>query len=715
MGFLDDATSKLDALTAGNETSQAKGEPKFYLKEILSRPEEGESGFVGTSYAGQDDNPNPLDGGITIEFIHFGKVHPDTGKKFPHNSYAEIENKTESPEGHAIMFRDALERESIALFGFVSSTRIILKEATENRGAIGAVADLAANAFGGGSSASPPDPTQLDTFLDDITSVIETINKPAILYPEIHAAGKKLHETRATYVAFCQSLNDFYIKPPEGNPLDAAAGAIANVPGVGNIMATVQRFGFKMFDLYLAAYLNLRVTHELSIEEGAHALTIDAIKKNYKDFAYTYPIWFTQPESQKFKPPTNGGSDSGLLKPVTEKIDEAKKKVDDVKKDIGEKVDKVYDFLGMNSEPKKTPGTAALKQIFGSLKGPAETLPDAKPSASTCLIEGMDTAMQDIHGIPDFVKKVMGKINDANLGLLEEVFARIMASGASGKIESQYLIEAGRRHLSKKIVSIMGDLAGGLLPGGENFTMPMPGGKNLDAQQFIAHIIEEKLIHYVDPIIQITIGELAGQMEASRLKAEENRAQTMEVLLGRLPWLTSLMFKNTFFPMWNLVVEKVFETVSPQIAKVVSALNGVFESAKNFVDQASDYSNRADAVKKVLADDKKQRSEKDLDDIGKATTDESPEAKARREQREKEKAEKDRLDAFFKPNDKDDKFPVASRVLDGEGKKVEEDIEGVKTVEEGTVKQPPSGDQPATNEQSNNEPSPSEQPAAAMP
>ena len=40
--------------------------------------------------------------------------------------------------------------------------------------------------------------------------------------------------------------------------MDAAAGAVANLPGVGNIMATVQRFAFKMQDLYLAAYLNLR-------------------------------------------------------------------------------------------------------------------------------------------------------------------------------------------------------------------------------------------------------------------------------------------------------------------------------------------------------------------------------------------------------------------------------------------------------------------------
>lgn len=668
MDFLDKAAKKLDALTAGESTSTAEAKAEFELKELLSKPEAGEAGYVGTSYAGQDDNPNPLDAGITTEFIHFGYVHPDTGKKFPHNiaDAYQPETSTAPPDGHAIMFRDALEREAIALFGFVSSTKVVLTEATESGGMIDAVGDLAANAFGGGESAAKPDPTQLDTFLSDIKSVVETINKPAILYPEVHEAGKKLHETRATYVEFCQTLNDFYIKPPEGNPLDAAAGAIANVPGVGNIMATVQRFAFKMQDMYLAAYLQLRTTHERPIETSAHDLTVKAIKADYKDFAYTYPIWFKKPESQIEKPPED--KDKNLLKPITDEIDEQKK-------NIGGKIDKVYDFLGVNGAPEKTPGTKALTEIFGKLKRPAETTEGALASASACLITGVDTAMQDIHGIPEIVKKVMTKINDANIGLLEEVYARLMANGIEGEIESQLLVEAGRRHLSKKIVAIMGDLASGILPGGGDFSFGLPGSKTLSAQRFVAKIIEDKLIHYVDPIIERATGDLAGQMEASRKKAQENGAQTMEVLLGRLPFLVSLMFKNTFFPIWNLVVEKVFENINPQISKVLSAVNSVMETAKNAVDTASDYKNRAGAVQKKAASGVGSLS--DLEAVKNSATDKSPEAVAREQARQQQADEKARLDAFYVENEKDEKFPVVSRVSDGSGKKVEEDVESV--------------------------------------
>lgn len=681
MGLLDDASSMLDAATGGGKTSKAEAKPEYVLKDILSSPDDADAGAFGTSYAGQDDNPNPLDGGITTEFIHFGNVHPDTGKKFPHNKFDPAANTQTPPAGHAIMFRDAVERESIALFGFVSSTKLILKQATENQGALGAVGDMASNLLGGGSGKSKPDPTQLDTFLSDIETAIQTVNKPAILYPEIHTAGKKLHETRATYVAFCKTLNDFYCKPPDGkNPMDMAAGAIANVPGVGNIMATVQRFAFKMFDLYLAAYLELRMNHEKSVEAAAHDLTIAAIKGNFAEHTPTYPIWFKKPEPKpEEETPQQQGDSNNLLQGAQDKVDEAKKdvekKVDDVKKDVKEKADKVYDFLGANGDPEPTPGTASLGAIFGALKGGGETTPDALPSASASLITGMDAAMKDIHGIPDFVKKVMTKINDANLGLLEEVYGRLMAKGCEAEIDSTLLLEAGRRHLSKKIVSIMGDLASGLLPGGDIGATNPVDGKKLSAQAFIAKLIEDKLIHFVDPIIQITIGELAGEMEASRKKAQNNKAQTMEVLLGRLPLLTALMFKNTFFPMWNLVVEKVFETVSPQIAKVVKAVNSIFETGKSFVDSASDYQHRAEHVK-----DKAASGVSSLGDLGQlknSANDESQESKDRKAQREQQANEKQKLDDFYKPNEKDEKFPVASRVADGKGEKVTEDVESV--------------------------------------
>ncbi|MDI1243720.1 MAG: hypothetical protein PSX80_17555, partial [bacterium] len=421
----------------------------------------------------------------------------------------------------------------------------------------------------------------------------------------------------------------------------------------------------KFFDLYLAAYLELRKTHEKSVELGAHDLTIKAIKAEYKDFTFTYPIWFIKPDSQK--PKKDAGSDDNLLKPITDKVDE-------VKKDVEEKIDDVYGFLGANSNPKKTPGTDALKEIFGKLKGPKETTPDAIPSASTCMVNGMDAAMQDIKGIPPFVKNVMAKMNDANIGLLEEIYGRMMAAGCEGEIKSSDLVMAGRRSLAVKIVGIMGDLVSGVLPSGD-LSMNVPGGKTLSAQQFVAKIVEEKLMPYVDPVIEYMIGDLAGQLEASRKKAADEKAQTMEVMFGRLPWFTAIMFKNTFFPIWNLVIEKVFDEINPQIADVVRSVNSVFETAKNAVDTVQDYKARAGHVSDKMGSGVS--SLQDLSDLKDAAADESPEAKARREEREKQQAEKDKMDKFYQPNDKDAEFPVTGRVEDCEGVKVSEEIPSV--------------------------------------
>ncbi len=682
MGMLDDAVSKassaLDDLTGGQETSQAEAAELDWVKDVQITPDEKNTGGSAAPDPTGAGKPVTFDFGIPIEFLHFDKVHADLGKKFPHKAF-DPKDAEEPPEGHAIMFRDALEREAITLFGFVSSTKVTVQEVTSSKGALADVADMAGDLMGGGSGASAPDPSQLDTFLSDIKSAISTINKDPIKYPDIHAAGKKLHETRAKYMGFCESLNAFYIKPPDG-ALDQIGGLVANVPGVGNIMATVQRFAFKMQDLYLAAYLELRKTHEKSVEDAAHGLTVEAIKGKYAKHELVYPIWF----KKRKKADKDKKDDDNLLSPVTNKID-------DVKKDVAKEIDKVYDFLGVNGAPEKTPGTSALSAIFSSMAGGTQTTPDAAPSAAACINTGLDAAMADITGVPNFVKSVIREVNDVNLALLQEIFGRLMAKGIDGEINSAALYEASRRGLTQKMFAIMTSLVTGLLPA-DDLAVGVPGGKTLSAKQFAAKLVEENLAQYADPIIKIALGELAGQMEASRKKAADNDAQTMEVLIGRLPWFTALMFRNMFFPMWNIVVEKVFEKVMPEVAKIVKEINKVLDKAKDAVDTVSDYNERVEDVQDQAAAGVNSAS--DIENIKKSAENQSPEAKAREEERKKQQGKKDQLDKFYTDNDKDAEFPVSSRIVKGTGEKVTEEIESVLPTPENP--QPGQGATPAT-------------------
>ena len=657
---LEKATDALDDLSGGKETSQAQANAEF-VKDVQITPKDQNGGGSAAPDPTGSGKPVTFDFGIPTEFIHFGKVHADIGKKFPHASF-DPQDSEDPPEGHAILFRDALAREAIMLFAFVSSTKVTVIETGASKGALEDVVDIGSDLLGGGSSAPAPNPAQLDTFLSDIQSAAGKINKDSIKYPDIHAAGKKLHETRATYIEFCNSLNDYYIKPPDG-ALDQVGGLIANVPGVGNIMALVQRFAFKMQDLYLAAYLELRKAHEASVEDAAHGITIDAIKGKYADHELIYPIW-----SKKREGPAP--------KPATDPIGKVEEEIDDIKDKIAKELDPIYDFLGMNGAPEPTPGSSALAGIFSDMRGSPQTTPGATPSASACITDGLDAAMVDItdSGVPGFIKTVIAEVNDVNLALLEEIYARLMAGGIEVEINSAVLYEASRRGLSQKLVDIMAELASGIMPGGaDDFSMGIPGGdKKFSAKAFIAKLIEEHLSKYAEPIIAIAIGELAGQMEASRLKAEEENAQTMEVLIGRIPWFTALMFRNIFFPMWNIVVEKVFDEVAPEIANIVKEINTKLDKAKDTVDTVSDYSERADNVQDQAADNLLE-----ADKVYKDATSKGQKARARDRERNRQKNKKNSLDKFYTDNDKDDEFPITSRVIKGDGEKVTDDIESV--------------------------------------
>ncbi|MCB1024176.1 MAG: hypothetical protein KDB79_07295, partial [Acidobacteria bacterium] len=392
---------------------------------------------------------------------------------------------------------------------------------------------------------------------------------------------------------------------------------------------------------------------------------VAAIKGKYKKHELIYPVWFKKRE--KAKDDSDSKDDDNLLKPVNEKIDSAKE-------DIAKEVDKVYDFLGVNGDPDKTPGSPALSAIFGSLSGSGQTTSNAVPGAAACINSGLDAAMADIAGVPNFVKKVIGKVNDVNLALLHEIYARLMAEGIKGEISPLAVYQASRRGLTQQLFAIMTDLVGGLLPA-DDLSMGVPGGKTLSAKQFAAKLVEENLAQYADPIIKIAIGELAGQMEASRKKAGDNDAQTMEVLVARLPWFTALMFRNIFFPMWNIVVEKVFEKVAPAVADVVKEINKNLDKAKDKVDTVSDYNERVEDVQDQAAAGVD--SIDDMKNIKDSAGNKSPEAIAREKERKAADDKKKDLEKFYTDNDKDGQFPVSSRVKKGSGEKVTEEIESV--------------------------------------
>jgi len=684
VGLLDDAVGALDALAnAGAAGGAATATPKFIRDEPLVGQHEDTGGAAGPDPDGSGKY-NALDTGIPTEFIHYGLVHADTGKKFTHKKFSP-NGASAVPDGHAIMFRDALQREAVLLHGFVSSCAVVLQEYLKDKGPLGDVGAAVGSLMGGGPSASKPDPTQLDSIISDIKSTADSIKGDTINYEDIHEAGKKLHQARANFNKFCESLNDYYLKPPSGEgpagALNQVMSAIPSIPGVGNTIQVVQRFLFKMFDIYLAVYLELRrshdpqpvdeslTSHERIIERASHWMTIDAIKTDYETYALIFPVWFKKPEKKD-----GGGDDKdNLLKPVEDAVKDVEKKVDDIKKDI-------YDFAGANQEPEDTPGTKQIEAVFSSLKGSEKkdsTAPPAPPTGADVTISALNTMLSDIGGLPTFLNRPIQEVTAANVGLLEEVFKRLMAKEASAPIDNQMLLEAGRRYLTNMITGIGVGLVSGMVP-----TSFGVGGKTFSAQDFISKELNQYLGKFTEPILILSIGDLAAALEQSRKKAEAEKAQTMEVYLGCLPWLTALMFRNTFFPIWNLLADKIFGSVAGPLKSVLGDANSKLNAVRDRVDQAKNAEDTAekyaDAAKDVNVDASQlDQASKPFDDAQAAA---DADAAKRKAERDKEAAKKKAIDDFVDDDqlkNKDQKFPITARVADGQGLKVEEELPSV--------------------------------------
>jgi hypothetical protein len=685
LGLLDDAVGVLDAVAgAGGAGGPVSATPKFIRDEPLTSKDDDSGGAAGPDPDGSGKH-NALDTGIPTEFIHYGLVHADTGKKFLHKKFSPAGAQT-APEGHALMFRDGLQREAILLYGFVSSCEVVLQEYLKDKGPVADIGAAVGSLMGGGSADKKPDPTQLDSIISAIKSAVDPIKGDSIKYPDIHDAGKKLHQARADFNKFCDSLNDYYLKPPSGDgpagALNQAMSAIPSIPGVGNTIQVVQRFLFKMFDIYLAVYLELRrshdpqpvddtlTSHERGIERASHSMTIDAIKTNYEKYALTYFVWFKKPPAPEDT--SSGGGGDPLARAaddVNKEIKDVEKKADDVKKDV-------YDFAGRNQEPEETPGTAQMTAVFSALKGSEKkdsAAPAGPPTAADATISALDTMLKDIGGLPSFLHRPIQEVTAANVGLLEEVFKRLMAQEASAPIENTLLLEAGRRYITNMISGLGVGLISGMVP---------TSFQGFSVQDFISKELNQFLGKFTEPILMLAIGDLAVALEQSRKKAEQEKAQTMEVYLSRLPWLVALMFRNTFFPIWNLIAEKVFGSIAGPLGSVLHGANEKLNAVRDKVDEAKKdqdmASNMADAAKNVNVD--AQNADHAADPFNQAKKDADDKAAEREAARKAEADKKKTIDDFVDSDQlkkKDEKFPISARTADGEGLKVEEELPSI--------------------------------------
>ncbi len=572
-GALDDASKILGGAQHAGASSDA---PVEYTKgEQLGTSTED----VGGAYAPFDQGA--ADMGAPIEFIHFGWVFPDSSKNFVHKNELKDDQRVELPEGpgsRAIMFRAGVEREAVLLNGFVSTTAEVLKEKEDSEGgvgqALGAVGDLLGG--GGGATAAAPKAADCNPFNDKVRSAAASVNVPAISYKPVHKAGMDLNQARANYRAFLQKLKE----KPGG---DSSPGLLSNVnalagalPGVGGIFSTITGIATKAFDIYVAFYTKIAWEQEKAIENVCRKITVAAIEQNAK---LIYPVWAPVPDAPA--PAGSGSSLPGFLGSAAN--------------DVSDTVSDIKDFLG-DTPPQECPGAAYLSGAF-SLAGdaPKDQPPPPPKELATSVA---DAFREQIPAIPDFAITVIVEVQKITLDFAKAAFDALMQRDPSQSISQDAMFASGRRLMLDRLVNLLVSQVS-FLKTAKDFSVGVQG-TDASADKFLGKGLDElnnELGPKLDPVLEFAMKGFAQRLEALRKTSMDEKAHTMEVYLGRLPGLLAFLFRDTFFPVWDLLVQEVFGSAGGPMGGALASASGAFKSMKGYTDTARDYVTRANKAK----------------------------------------------------------------------------------------------------------------------
>ena len=623
MSFVSDALSTVSSALSGPAAAPAAAVPDstplYFKGDTIGQAPDG----VGGAYPPNDKGAH--DTGKVIELIHFGFVHPDYSTNFVHEKSiqddgdAQLPQVPATPGSRAVMYRGALERETLLLSGFVASTQTVLQEREKNEGAgglsgdagqmIGAAVSAASSLLGGGGSPAPGSGAVQSSDLNSVNSKVKSVggnvNVAAVTYTITHQAGEDLSQARANYRQVLQKV----CNPPAGQ--NASGGGLLNtlssvtsaIPGAGPIFNTISGIATKVFDIYVAVYGQLATHCELAIEKACHDVTIDAITNNKSPI---FPVWFYKP--------ADGGSQDSSAQPDQPLLDSSKGdfgnqfsnlpgQVKNKAEDAGAQM--AHKFLDVPTDD--YPAAPQVDAAFATdAPKPAKDQPPAPAAqAGTLAAQAFSSALG--FDLPDFVKTIVAEIMETDVDLLRQIYKQLLPWDHSQAIPADELLQAGRAALLDRVldllvsnISVLGDLqkqaAGQKLftpPDGK----PVTGGEAMNkAGDFGKSELTDKLAPGLDPILKFAMGDLAGKLDALRSTAQGQKAVSMEAYLGRLPYLEALLFRNTFFPIWDLLVQQVFGNAAGPLSGYLNSAGAFYKGAKDDAWKAQDDVSRAQNV-----------------------------------------------------------------------------------------------------------------------
>lgn len=571
--------------------------PDFTNGEDLNQP----TGAVEASTA-------PIEGGSTvitlskkIELIHFGRVYLDSSAKWRHGDLDDVETSDLGAElgARAIMFRAALQREAILLGGFISAAMDSISEKRDamNGGplfpgdvGLASVAEVIGNLFGGGTGTkNGPDAAVLNPFVDKVIEIGGKLNAVTIDYATLHQAGIDLHQTRMSFRKFLKDeIARSHDPPNDPGLLSQLPGIGPLVPGeIGRLFTVAFGLGFKVFEVYYRLILELSLRMQPSIEAACRQISIDAIKRKKTPI---YPLWRKRPTIKK-------STVTGKLVPKKTGVAMIDAVIDDFNAGLGTKIEEVVDFLSNPGAPQ--PGSPYLDQAFQLPRvGPKD---GEAPHRAELLGQVTVNAFEAAIGadLPELVEKLAGTIMMVNAEFLRGVYKKLLTLPPDVPIEKASLVEAAKIHLVSQVVDTLVASVGlvDLLP---QKTLKAMGRTLVSVDALIMRckeLLGEHLDPFISPIIEHATGDLADLLERARKASKD--APTMEAYLALLPVAIARMFRNTFFPVWDLLVHTVFHAVTKAITPLAGELGEKAGKAKELVDDVRTGLHKANELRKV--------------------------------------------------------------------------------------------------------------------
>lgn len=538
------------------------------------------------------EHPNIFDPKLPIEFIHFGHAHTDVHDRFDHGALDDAKPKgtLKSDFGaRAIMFRAALEREAILASGFITAARSVVQEMKDSQGPVDTVVGALGSLVGGSTGAAGPDPAQLDPYKSGVGEAGGKVNVASIKYTDVHQAGIDLHQAWCNFDAFAPSM----AAPPGG---DSGGGLLGNLPGalplpslpgVGSAMSTVTGILFKMFDIYEAMYLKLRASYEPVIREGCYTRSMAAIRGRYEPI---FDVWSVPPEVS-----ADPASPAQLLSvsktgvdPVDSAVGDVNQLYDDIDRKRKELQDKWTKFW--DSAPAPGPGQAELAAMLAAMAHPDDQI-----------LDGFRSALK-IGDLPGFVKTAIGKITGATTGMLCAIYLQLQDAEVARQMDEHAFLAAGRKYFEGVLEGLVMGLVGDLLP---VQSVSVPGLSKVGAGDVVnkgVGFLNDNLGKDIDPILEFATGSLNDRLQAAR-KAAGASSMTMEVYLAQFPLLVALTTRNTFFPVWQLVVDKVFGMLGGVAGMLSSPVSKLMQTGRDTAQGVKDKAQDLDSSIKSQAND----------------------------------------------------------------------------------------------------------------